>query len=294
MSWGIFCPVCGCTRSHRSWSETRQRKVNMWSQSQWTRNSAVLHYELGVCNVEQNCCSECSLNYYIEPGTKPARPAPHGCEAPCPGASSAPSPPPASHSATNGPASFGATCCSGPCCKEFAEFELRCKSLKKKLCDGFWLKFHDDVNQIGFQEKNYQYILQHVEDTLRRHPEWNWQTRPSPLKWLSYHGAVLTHGQVAPCFTSTEGELKGERYFEPGNATYKHVLRMLWPSALPGYEKRETIGDVIEAFLGYAYLMREGRVPFQTRPWGPFQIQIIADLHFVLLYVFVHWDTKFT
>ena len=43
-----------------------------------------------------------------------------------------------------------------------------------------------------------QYILQHVEDTLRRHPEWKWQTRPSPINWLSYHGAVLTRGQVAP------------------------------------------------------------------------------------------------
>ncbi len=157
MSWGIFCPECEQTHSRHGWSAKRGRSAKMWSDSQWTWNRAVLHYELGVCNVEMNCCSECSLTYYIEPGTKPAPPAPHGCEAPCPGASSAPRPPPASHSATNdGPASFGATCCSGPCCKELAEFELHCKSLKEKLPAGFWLKFHDDINHYGFQDKYYQ------------------------------------------------------------------------------------------------------------------------------------------
>ena len=96
-------------------------------------------------------------------------------------------------------------------------------------------------------------------------------------------------GSITICYTC---EFTNEEYFEPGNKTYAFVMNMLWPDALPGFSNKETIGDVLEAFLGYAYLVRLNKLKSLTSKchWDDFQWDIVSLLNYVVWFVFIHWD----
>lgn len=283
MDWGLYCPVCKEARSRR----TSGRKN--WSDSQWLFGKAVLESKSGF-NVDTNCCRICSPEYYKVNVSN------HGAAQPPytqPNVGSPPStqpnvgsPPPPPGPLPNGPHSDAT---SPPADNDYSEFSATCSRLTRALPTAFWQKFHSNVMHYGYGERVYSNIKEHVSVTMARHPEWSWQLTPSPLKWLSYHGAVKTHhggGVVDSCWSC---EFTGEKFFEPGNETYAYVLRMLWPRALPDFHNRETIGDVFEAFLGYGYLMDLAK----PDRWTSYQRGIIADLDFVLWFVYVHWSTTF-
>ena len=99
-------------------------------------------------------------------------------------------------------------------------------------------------------------------------------------KWLSYHGAVRALAPLKHLFVDHKWayicEHTGERYFDPTNAVYRSVLMECWPQAMSnlGLSNPETIGDLAEALLGFAWLRTKGR----QQQLGPIAEDVIEQL----------------
>ena len=48
----------------------------------------------------------------------------------------------------------------------------------------------------------------------------------------------------------------GERFLDPSNCVYHAAFKEVWPSADVGTDQ-ETVGDLVEAFLGWAWVLRK-------------------------------------
>ena len=148
----------------------------------------------------------------------------------------------------------------------------------------FWARFHEQVNE-------------HAQKEIwrSRMDDWSavaqWPKGLSGIKFMSYIGAIAVDdsmpGAPAPlekhCFKCP---IDGSFYMDPGNRVYKRAFRFVWPRALPDFSNQETIGDVVEAFLGFAYIQKKYRPGW----WGAEQRELLRLLELVIFNVYAHWS----
>jgi hypothetical protein len=79
------------------------------------------------------------------------------------------------------------------------------------------------------------------------------------LKLFSYCGAVAISQDCEHLpvhWADTSG-----RYYDPTNYVYARVFRAVWPRAWISNSNDKTVGDRVEAFLGYLWLARQRGIP---------------------------------
>jgi hypothetical protein len=182
------------------------------------------------------------------------------------------------------PLPLPSTCQPKPVYAEVVTLERFNKALKRTrdaIPVGFWQKFHD--NMTSHSQKERTCVL--IRCIKRAWPQYD--TGASPLKTFSYFGAVKAHAGIPGAKIYDSG---GQLYADPGNWVYKQVLRKVWPGCLPEMGNEKTLGDVMEAFLGFCWFMSHpDNTQRHTCHW---QLQISNDLHEVIAYVSDHWDDK--
>ena len=108
----------------------------------------------------------------------------------------------------------------------------------------FWLRFRDLLDDGNQQHREQLEVTNSINGFHRN---------KTLLKNLSHLGAV----RIPQGATLVRGHLLFEdevhTYLDPGNAVYKKVWVAAWPEGpeLLGISNPETIGDLVEAFLGY-------------------------------------------
>lgn len=75
------------------------------------------------------------------------------------------------------------------------------------------------------------------------------------LKHVSYVGAIRVPDAFPDKEISWRDPDTGERYLDPGNAVYCAAFRSVWDQVIPE-RNQKTIGDLIEAMLGWAWTKR--------------------------------------
>ena len=158
-------------------------------------------------------------------------------------------------------------------------FNKALERIRSTITVGFWQKFHDNMTSHGQKERTH--VL--IRCIKRAWPEYN--SSASPLKTFSYFGAVKAHAGIPG---SKMYDSSGQLYADPGNWVYSQVLRQVWPGCLPWMSNEGTLGDVLEAFLGFCWFMNHpDNTQRHTCHW---QLQISNDLHEVIAYVGDHWN----
>ena len=81
--------------------------------------------------------------------------------------------------------------------------------------------------------------------------------RASFLKHLSYAGAVRLPEWCPDDWVQWKCPATGQRYADLTNKVYLEFLRSVWPRALEelGISNQETCGDLLEALLGWYYVL---------------------------------------
>ena len=125
--------------------------------------------------------------------------------------------------------------------------------LKQHVPWQFWMRVHD-----FFVENN-----QH-EKMIQARKELNLSNKTSYRKALSYHGACRAPPQWADELDASAHyrcPYTQQAYFDPSNAVYKAVFMNCWPEACEnlGMSNKATLGDMMEALLGWVYLNTQGR-----------------------------------
>ena len=148
--------------------------------------------------------------------------------------------------------------------------------------ESFWAMFHEQVNSHAYDK-----IWRDRMDAHSAAAEW--PPGLSGIKFWSYVGAIKVDKYSMPgvpleklCFKCP---IDGSLYMDPGNWVYKRALLFVWPRALPGFSNQGTIGDVVEAFLGFAYMQK-----YRSGWWGTEQREFIRLLELVISKVYLHWN----
>ena len=108
-----------------------------------------------------------------------------------------------------------------------------------------------------------------------------WSTNMSGIKFLSYYGGVSCRGEIPPCYICPH---TGSEFFDPTNRVYNALFRLVWPTSVPNITNDETVGDLIEALLGFAYIQR---VQYPAW-WGSAQRAVVETLDFVIFEMYKH------
>ena len=108
----------------------------------------------------------------------------------------------------------------------------------------------------------------------------NMSASKSLMKWMSYDGAVRVWHDLPGDFDLWV-DIDGKRYLDCGNHLFALVMVRTCPSLGTHYFNDETIGDVLEAFFGYAWRVRRG-----ARPHGEFITTFVRQLE---LLCFAAW-----
>ena len=116
----------------------------------------------------------------------------------------------------------------------------------------FWDKFKDHLDEVASLHRN---ELKQINERI------GLKEAKSFLKHLSYFGAIeipktsaIPDRHVAYVLILENGERI--RYIDPLNVRYAEVFRCIWPESLTHITNVETLGDVVEAFLGYHWALK--------------------------------------
>ena len=153
--------------------------------------------------------------------------------------------------------------------------------IRAALPVGFWVKFHGNVVWYGQEESTYS-LLRRLKQMW---PDYN--NGAGALKFMSYFGAVKAHSGIPG---SAVWDSTGQAYFDPTNKVYAYILDKVWPGCLPGMTNPVTLGDVMEAFLGFGWFM--GHPDNMQSHSCRYQLQVYDDLHKVIAWVYDHWDER--
>jgi len=162
-------------------------------------------------------------------------------------------------------------------------FNKALQSIRLALPVKFWVRFHDNIVWYG-QEACNRRVIKHLKQMW---PDYN--TGADAKKFMSYFGAVNAHAGL-PGSLIQAWDRTGRAYFDPGNEVYSFVLHKVWPGCLPGMTNRGTLGDVLEAFLGFGWFM--GHPENSYKDMCHYQLQVYDDLHKVIAYLYDHWEDR--
>ena len=253
----LTCPKCGLTGK-----SAIHAKKSIFSPSQRTFKKVVLSTKSGCYNVDQNCCNQCSPNYFIcddDTGKAPTT-----------------------------------TASPSGAFKKFADvvtperFKNRL-ALLRSLPACFWDDFHGRVCMAGQIDR-----VQSLSDMLIA----NWPeayTSQGALKVMSKFGAVKAHEKIRGAKIY---DISGQAYFDPGNETYAFVLQHAWNGkALLGSHitNYETCGDVVEALLGFAWFMFHPENIYRDANTKRHELayELIQAMHEVIAFTYDHWEGRY-
>jgi len=130
--------------------------------------------------------------------------------------------------------------------------------LKYYIPHRFWTHFIDLVQSLNEQ---------HRESIAAYNVRHGLKAKKSLMKLMSYWGAVRAWKDARltdPSWVDVDGTV----YWDCSNFIYAEVMLRTWPSLRDLYYNDGSIGDVLEAFLGYAWRCRRRDLPqssFQQR-----------------------------
>ena len=269
----------------------------MFSKSQRAHRKVELKEELGKCNVNHNCCKDCNKEYFIPPDCHAQN---NARATPTPPSTCPPSPPmPASHQSPpqeGNPWEMLAAQSQGVYAYGKAPVVTDAMFLKAhQVCVdeipvSFWDTFHDNVTYHAQSEKS-RALFKIIQSA------WASQVPQAPgisgLKLMSHFGAVRAHEFI-------EGEVydrSGDAYFDATNKVYTYVLQSVWPGTLKWMRNPETIGDVMEAFLGLCWLHCHPdshkilKVKRFTGSQLLLALRLRQNVEQVILWIYDHWET---
>ena len=96
--------------------------------------------------------------------------------------------------------------------------------------------------------------LDRREELIRINRSLGYKDKKSFKKLLSLEGAIRVPDFFPDKLVSWVD--RHERQFDSGNRIYQKAFRAVWPMVLPEMVNKETVGDLIEAFLVIAWKYR--------------------------------------
>ena len=111
---------------------------------------------------------------------------------------------------------------------------------------------------------------------------------------MSKFGAVKAHPYADCCRAY---DISGQAYFDPTNKTYAYVLQRVWDGKAlvsRGITNTETLGDVVEALLGFAwFLYHPGNIcAGRNRLEEELCFEMIEALHEIIAYTYANWESR--
>ena len=260
------CPVCGQLRYRGKGSN------KMWSDAQWTRENA------RVDDLHMNCCKLCAdhVGTYFTKATHktpndgsswggsatPSRPRSRSPTPPGSASASSSDPPPSPPTPPSCSSSASASSTDPPPRPPFEKQELQndwqvsARWLRANVPTRFWELFKNHLVDAN---------IRHREELKEINRNLKLSEKTSLLKHMSYYGAIeipdaVPDGSARVDFTMVEVDGTRRNFIDPGNRCYIIVFRQLWPAGLPFITDPETLGDCVEAFLGYHWTLTNERL----------------------------------
>ena len=146
----------------------------------------------------------------------------------------------------------------------------------------FWDLLHDRLTWYG-----------HENVAIKAH--WQAAGETSPIKWLSRHGAIKVRQSMPRNLIDWTDPQTHVAYFDATNKHYCAIFDELWPRCFSNISNYGVKGDLMEAFLGYGFIMEQGE-PDQYvikkgihhhHNWGTFQNSILTALDTYIYYTYV-------
>ena len=207
---------------------------------------------LDPCGVERNCCRECNPGYCVTGGDPPIagrkRPANDGQAFPL----------------------------QDPRIAVRPHFQSKADKLvhwlQLRVPDRFWkltIEYWRDTNEHPDMDRLRELMMVSAKKPY--------------LKILSYCGAVRVPEQflylVGDEFVTWRDD-DGTCYIDVTNRVYSIMFRCTWPNVLTvfGLSNEESIGDCVEALLGYAWLCRRQRLVGRADPLPNLAHEIISAI----------------
>ena len=111
----------------------------------------------------------------------------------------------------------------------------------------FWLNVHKEFCDID---------ARHRAEMVAINRSLHLKEKKSFMKHMSYCGAVRVPDDFPNEFVSYTDEKTGQRFIDPMNSLYCDVFKAVWPN-VTFISNPETVGDLIEAILGWAWVMKD-------------------------------------
>lgn len=169
------------------------------------------------------------------------------------------------------------------------EFIVAALWLRQKIPAGFWSLLHEHVSEYCCLERNrdMQYLIKRLWLMSIQVDDEEWTMKAHGIKLLSHFGAIPAHRGI------TDYEVydsSGQAYHDATNEVYTEVLHRLWPGCLPGLSNVETIGDVMEAFLGICWFM--GHPENERRHLFREQLEVVKRVNKVVSFIHGNWGSR--
>ena len=141
---------------------------------------------------------------------------------------------------------------------------MRAKQFLVRMIPGaFWDLLHDRHTRFG-----------HENDAGEK----------SVINWLTRYGAVKVRQRSMPrnhvWWIDPQTHVA---YFDALNKHYSAVFDELWPRCFVNISNYEVKGDLMEAFLGFGFIMEQGG---HHRKWGTLQQRILTALDTYIYYTY--------
>ena len=144
----------------------------------------------------------------------------------------------------------------------------------------FWQRFHDELCEHAYDER-----CQRLNVQIRN----MWPevvSKPGIRKLMSHFGAIRAHEGMKGWKTYDSSR---QAYMDVGNHVYSYVLGKVWK--LPdGLTSCETLGDLVECFLGMCYFMQHP--DNVARSECHHQLYVLKNVEAVISYVYDSWDDR--
>ena len=228
----MYCPFC----KRHNWRRD-------WSDSQWLAQDGTGSPFVDVNGRPRNCCKTCSdeVGEYFTARCDAGRHASEVAPPPPPG------PPPKEQCGPSPPPPPGR-----PARPSKDELRAQLDGAHSWLAQNVKGKFWVDM-KAWFDEQNQTYrdllCSRNIRDGLSEHKTF--------LKRTSYAGAVRLPTWCPDGWTTYTCPVTNRRYGDLGNATYLEFMMLVWPDSLRelGISNESTAGDLIEALLGWHYIL---------------------------------------
>ena len=119
--------------------------------------------------------------------------------------------------------------------------------MRRNIDDSFWLRVHSEFCNINLLRRAEMVAINRALGL---------KDEKSFLKHASYLGAIHVPNDFPDNLIDFIDKKSGDRFVDPGNWVYCYVFKRVWPN-VTFMSNPETVGDLLEAILGLAWVMNE-------------------------------------